>query len=162
MTFVFSLFSQHCIRLARTVIVHTLLFGVVATATAQEVPDNTGLRPTKQDIEKAVVLDVRFTLDFTVIPEMNSAEAYRNWGRSGGQAPWAEVPSLRSKYFTLKEETSEAGGFYTFFNLEALDVYMESDLFKSMGTFPFITNLKYTVYEVIPGTELTMDLGAWH
>ena len=123
---------------------------------------NAGSRPTRQDIEKAVVLDVRFILDFTVIPEMNNAEAYRNWGRSGGQAPWAEVPGLRSKYFTLNEETNEAGGFYTFFSREALDAYMESDLFKSMETFPFITNLKCTIFEVIAGTELTMDLGTWH
>ena len=124
--------------------------------------ESNGLRPTQQEIEKAVVLDVRFTLDFTVIPEMNSLDAYRSWGRGGGPSPWAEVPGLRSKYFTLNEETNEAGGFYTFFNKEALDVYMKSDLFKSMGTFPFITNLKYTVLEVIPGTELTMDLGAGH
>ena len=119
-------------------------------------------RPSQNAIAKAAVLDVRFVLDFTVIPEMNSPEAYRAWGRSGGQAPWAEVPGLRSKYFTLNEETQEAGGFYTFFNKQALDNYMASDLFKSMGTFPFITELTYKTFEVIPGTELTMDLGEWN
>jgi hypothetical protein len=118
--------------------------------------------PSPNAIAKAAVLDVRFVLDFSVVPEMNSPEAYCAWGRSGGQAPWAEVLGLRSKYFTLNEETHEAGGFYTFFNKQALDNYMASDLFKSMGTFPFITELTYKTFEVIPGTELTMDLGEWN
>ena len=118
-------------------------------------------KPSQEAITKAVVLDVRFVLDFTVMPEMDSANAYRAWGRSGGQAPWAEVPGLRSKYFTFNEETQEAGGFYTFFNKQALDDYMNSELFESMGTYPFITQLTYKVFEVIPGTELTMDLGDW-
>ena len=121
----------------------------------------TNTKPSQDAIAQAAVLDVRFVLDFTVVPEMNSADAYRAWGRSGGQAPWAEVPGLRSKYFTLNEETQEAGGFYTFFNKQALEEYVQSDLFKSMGTFPFITQLSYKVFEVIPGTELTMDLGDW-
>ena len=51
-------------------------------------------RPSQNAIAKAAVLDVRFVLDFTVVPEMNSPEAYRAWGRSGGQAPWAPDPLL--------------------------------------------------------------------
>ena len=71
------------------------------------------------------------------------------------------MPGLRSKHFTFNEETQEAGGFYTFFNKQALDDYMNSELFESMGTYPFITQLTYKVFEVIPGTELTMDLDDW-
>ena len=122
----------------------------------------TNVRPSQEAIEQAVVLDVRCVLDFTVVPEMDSADAYRAWGRSGGTAPWAEIPGLRSKYFTLDEETQKAGGFYIFFNRKALDDYMKTDLFDSMNSFPFITQVTYSIYELIPGTELTTDLGEWN
>ena len=43
----------------------------------------------------------------------------------------------------------------------SLDKYMASDLFKQQGDPPHIKALSYTVYDVLPGTEKSIDLGAW-
>ena len=39
---------------------------------------------------------------------------------------------------------------------------MASDLFKQQGDAPHIKELSYSVHDVLPGTERTMDMGDWH
>ena len=53
-------------------------------------------------------------------------------------------------------------GFYTFLDQESLDQYMASDLFKQQGDGPHIKELSYSVHDVLPGTERTIDMGEWH
>jgi hypothetical protein len=77
------------------------------------------------------------------------------------------LKGLRSKYFAYDEAKGECYGFYTFVSQSALDEYMKSDLFKTNvpppeGTAPaHIGSAVPLVCEVLPGTEKTMDLGAW-
>jgi len=99
-------------------------------------------------------------------------EAFR-WGvrADGGKFPayYVGMEGLRSKFFTMLQDDNGKGrpatdlcvGFYTFFTKEALDKYLESDLFKMHNTFPQFAKIDYTVHEVMPGTERTMDLGSW-
>merc|ERR1712159_465536 len=77
------------------------------------------------------------------------------------------LKGLRSKYFAYDEGKNECYGFYTFLSQAALDEYMASDLFKSnvpppAGTAPpHVASAVPLVCEVLPGTEKTMDMGAW-
>eukprot|EP00815_Leptocylindrus_aporus_P003427 CAMPEP_0116049848 /NCGR_PEP_ID=MMETSP0322-20121206/40_1 /TAXON_ID=163516 /ORGANISM="Leptocylindrus danicus var. apora, Strain B651" /LENGTH=83 /DNA_ID=CAMNT_0003532307 /DNA_START=1286 /DNA_END=1534 /DNA_ORIENTATION=- len=73
----------------------------------------------------------------------------------GGKFPemYVGYPGLRSKFFTKC--------FYTFFSKKELNAYLESDLFKMHNTFKQFSKIDYTVYEVLSGTERTMDLGSW-
>ena len=38
---------------------------------------------------------------------------------------------------------------------------VRSDLFKKQGEPPHIKELTYSVHEVLPGTEIALDKGAW-
>jgi hypothetical protein len=77
------------------------------------------------------------------------------------------LKGLRSKYFAYDEAKGECYGFYNFLSQAALDEYMASDLFKTNvpppdGTAqPHIGSAVPLVCEVLPGTEISMDLGAW-
>jgi hypothetical protein len=121
---------------------------------------------------KAYMLHVFLSVDYKGNPDVPNEEAFR-WGvrADGGKFPayYVGMDGLRSKFFTMLQDDNGKGrpatdlcvGFYTFFTKEALDTYLESDLFKMHGTFPQFAKIDYAVHEVLPGTERTMDLGSW-
>lgn len=124
----------------------------------------------------AYMLHVVLTVDYSGNPDVPDEAAFR-WGvkADGGKFPsfYVGMEGLRGKYFTMLQEdfgmldasadrkADVCCGFYTFFSKEALDRYLESDLFKMHATFPQFAKIDYTVHEVLPGTERSMDLGAW-
>jgi hypothetical protein len=71
--------------------------------------------------------------------------------------PWRTVKGLRNKVFWLHEETNSTGGLYTFFNRQALEEYMRSDLWKSMNSVPFLKNTEFEIHENLQGGELCAD-----
>jgi len=57
---------------------------------------------------------------------------------------WSEVPGLYNKWFPIGPDSASAGaGMYIFKTKEQCDAYMKTDLWKSMGQMPHITNLKF-------------------
>ena len=68
-------------------------------------------RPTAQDMKNAVLLDVRFTLDYTKEGGPQSAEDYKALlSKEGGTSAYAAIDGLRSKYFTLTENGEHGNG----------------------------------------------------
>lgn len=45
---------------------------------------------------------------------------------------YKKVPGLRQKYFLADPKTGKSGGIYAFENQEALDAYVESDVWKNV------------------------------
>lgn len=121
---------------------------------------------------KAYMLHVYLSIDYTGNPDVPDEIAFRTAVKAdGGKFPamYVGYPGLRSKFFTMCVDDNGAGrpgtdlccGFYTFFSKKELDAYLESDLFKMHNTFKQFSKIDYTVHEVLPGTERTMDLGSW-
>jgi hypothetical protein len=73
-------------------------------------------------------------------PHIKDPESFRKHARDGAFLPWASVKGLRNKIFWFHPESNTTGGLYTFFNREALDEYMKTDLWKSMSKIPFLKN----------------------
>ena len=119
--------------------------------------------PSRESVSKAWILDVRFKIDYKTgvqgCPE-NSAQ-FKGFCEAGGTETWAQVPGLRSKFFTLSQDQQDGSGIYIFLSKQDLDGYMESDLFKNFGSFPHITQLDVKTYRVLAGSEETIDMGTW-
>ena len=86
-----------------------------ASATREQKCDTTeqppAPRPTAQDMKNAVLLDVRFTLDYTKEGGPQSAEEYNALlSKEGGTSAYAAIDGLRSKYFTLTENGEHGNG----------------------------------------------------
>ncbi len=45
---------------------------------------------------------------------------------------YKKVPGLKQKYFLADPKTGEAGGIYAFENQEALEAYLESDVWRNV------------------------------
>eukprot|EP01134_Creolimax_fragrantissima_P008481 CFRG8481T1 len=121
------------------------------------------LGPTSPDIGNARILEVRYKLDYDTNSEGSpkSATEFRSILANGGTAPWAAVYGLRSKYFALTRDGTYGSSFYTFLTQKDLDDYLVSDLFKTESSLPHIVDTKIEVYEILPGSENTIDMGNW-
>jgi hypothetical protein len=134
--------------------------------------------PTREDVTAGAMLVVRLDIDLGVLagafglPEGASKEeqegAFRmNFDSKGNNYPGASFgkesgpKGLRGKYFTWNSEKNVCSGFYTFITKADLDAYMASKLFKEQADAPFISLQSATVYEILPGTEITVDQGSW-
>ncbi|HYI15693.1 MAG TPA: YdhR family protein [Thermomicrobiales bacterium] len=74
---------------------------------------------------------------------------------------WAAIPGLVSKVWIANEATNTYGGVYTWETREALDNYLQSDLFKAIMTNPNFTNATSSEFDVIEGpTRVTHGLAA--
>jgi len=158
-----------------TVEVHDVLVGTENSIENYNWPNTP---PTRDDVTGGAMLVVRLDIDLGVLagavglPEdatdeqkegaffMNfKAEGMNYCGAAFGKESGPK--GLRGKYFTWNAETKVCSGFYTFVTRAELDEYMESDLFKTQADPPFISMQSATVYEVLPGTEITIDQGSW-
>lgn len=134
--------------------------------------------PTRDDVTAGAMLVVRLDIDLTILagavglPEDATREqmegAFRmNFDANGNNYPGANFgkesgpKGLRGKYFTWNSEKNLCQGLYSFVTRADLDAYMASDLFKTQADAPFITLQSATVYEILPGTEITLDQGSW-
>jgi len=122
--------------------------------------------PTREDVTKAVMLIVKLQVDFTTGIEglpTKWEDLYGFFSAAGMGYPKAfgGLKGLRGKYFAFNKETNVCYGFYTFLDQACLDEYMASELFSTQGDAPHIKELTFTVHEVLPGTEIVMDQGAW-
>ena len=64
---------------------------------------------------------------------------------------FASMPGLVSKTWLANEETNTYGGVYFWENKEAMDSYIQSEVFKGIGENPALENIKSTDFEVIEG-----------
>ena len=124
--------------------------------------------PTADDVGKAVMLIVELKMKYdTGVEGLPTNEGdLRGFMTAppagmGYPATFGGLGGLRGKYFGYKTEGDMCYGFYTFTDRASLDTYMASELFTKQGEPPHIDELTYTIHEVMLGTELTMDLGAW-
>ncbi len=125
--------------------------------------NNNSVSPSREAVSKAWILDVRFKIDYKTgledCPE-NSSQ-FKGFCEAGGTKAWAEISGLRSKYFTLTDDEQNGSGIYIFLTKNDLDKYMSSDLFKSFGDLPHITELDVKTYRVLKGSEETVDMVSW-
>ena len=128
---------------------------------------SSNVKPTRDDIESAVVFYPRFKIDYAtdilgtpsnhqefegaLIEPMNFSKMWHN----------SNVPGLRSKYFTIDQENKIGTGVYIFTSQKYLDDYLKSELLSNFKSFPHITDLKVDVYNIIGGTELTVAVNPW-
>ena len=124
--------------------------------------------PTRDDVSAAKMLVVDITMKYDTGVEGLPTKAEELYGfmaappnGMGYPAQFGELKGLRGKYFAYDAEKDHCYGFYTFIDQASLDEYMASELFTKQGEPPHIEALTYTVQDVLPGTERTMDLGAW-
>jgi len=124
--------------------------------------------PTREDVSKAVMLIVQIKMDFNSGVEgcPTKEEELRGFMMApptgmGYPAQFGALEGLRGKYFGYNSETETCYGFYTFLDKASLDKYMASDLFKKQGEPPHIKELTFTIHEVLPGTERSLDQGSW-
>ena len=122
----------------------------------------TNLPPTAKDSVNAWVLYVKLKCDWKGNPDVPNLNALRAMLDQGGvTGMWAEVPGLRSKYFTYCKETDTVTGVYLFFTKHAMEAYKSSGLFKAHATFKHFSSVEAEVHDVMEGTESSMDLGKW-
>jgi hypothetical protein len=98
---------------------------------------------------------------FHIKPEVCPLDAFRGMLAGGATAPWAGLPGLRNKYFTLYGEENMGAGFYTWTSKAALDEYLKSELWAGMAQQPHLDNLTFKVCEILEGGECCTDLGCW-
>ena len=110
-----------------------------------------------------MVVTSEFEMDFSKAPFSTPDEFREHMKGPMGTQPWANVPGMRSKWFWYDAEKCRCGGIYTFFNMQAVEAYKKSELFKSMWTFPFIKSdtLVVEVHENCAGGELCAEMGVW-
>lgn len=124
-------------------------------------------KPTRDDIESAVLFYPRFKIDYetgmegtpsnhkefegALIEPMNFAKMWHN----------SNVPGLRSKYFTINPENKIGTGVYVFTSQKHLDDYLQSEILSNFKSLPHIKDLKVDIYSIIGGTELTMGVNPW-
>ncbi|HEX5165603.1 MAG TPA: YdhR family protein [Thermomicrobiales bacterium] len=74
---------------------------------------------------------------------------------------WAAIPGLISKVWLENEQTNTYGGVYTWESREALESYLQSDLFNGIMTNPHFANATTTDFDIIEGpTRVTHGLVA--
>lgn len=119
--------------------------------------------PTREDVAQAFMLIVHLDVDTDITPEpaLRGFMAADGGGYTKGFGLASGPKGLRGKYFTWHADTAVCSGYYTFLDRASLDTYMASDLFKQQAAAPNIKSVSYSVHEVCPGTERSMDLGAW-
>jgi hypothetical protein len=64
---------------------------------------------------------------------------------------FAEVPGLVSKVWLADRAEGVYGGVYTFDSAQALDAYLQSDLFAGIGATPGLANISVRRYGVLDG-----------
>jgi len=155
--------------------VHNVLVGTENSIENYDWPHSP---PSREEVTAGAMLVVRLDIDLAKLaetfgkpaetPEADLEQAfYMNFktdgqnycGASFGKATGPK--GLRGKYFTWNAEKKVCSGFYTFVTKADLDAYMASDLFKTQADPPFITLQSATPYEMLPGTEITIDQGSW-
>ena len=122
--------------------------------------------PTREDVSRAVMLIVDLTMNYATGIEglpSKADELYHFMSQAGMAYPaqFGGLDGLRGKYFCYDHGIDHCYGFYTFVDRVSLDKYMASDLFKAQADGPHIAAISYTVHEVLPGTERSVDLGEW-
>jgi quinol monooxygenase YgiN len=76
-------------------------------------------------------------------------------------ATWAEIPGLISKIWLENAETNTYGGFYTWESQEAMDDFLQSELFRGIADNPAFRNATADSYGVIEQpTRTTRGLAA--
>ncbi|KAK3265140.1 hypothetical protein CYMTET_26158 [Cymbomonas tetramitiformis] len=142
----------------------TVLDVMEGTECSIEMAEWGSARPSQEDVAQAAMLIVHLNVDYTAHQSLPHEQALRNVMRADGMGypkAFRAVLGLRSKYFVYDSATETCSGFYTFLTRAALDAYVASDLFMAQSAFPYIDGMAYSIHEVWPGTERTMDLGAW-
>jgi hypothetical protein len=64
---------------------------------------------------------------------------------------FADLPGLVSKTWLANPQSNTYGGCYVWRDREALGSYLASDLFKSLGTNPYLTNVVAREFGVLDG-----------
>ena len=64
-------------------------------------------------------------------------------------AQWAAIPGLISKVWLANEDMNTYGGVYSWETREAMEEYLESDLFKGIMSNPHFVNATSTRFDVI-------------
>lgn len=126
-------------------------------------PGDTFARPSRQDMTNAWILDARFRIAYDTGIEglPASPDDFRELLKGGATDPWADVPGLHTKYFTMTSDEQHGSGIYVFETLDALEQYMSSELFKAFGSYPHIQDVEINVYDILAGSEVTVDQGTW-
>ena len=124
--------------------------------------------PTSEDLTaaKMLIVDIKMKYDTGIEGCPTSAEQLYGFMMAppngmGYPAQFGALKGLRGKYFAYDAAIDHCYGFYTFVDDASLKEYMASDLFTKQGEPPHIEDLTYTVHEVLPGSERSMDLGKW-
>jgi len=118
--------------------------------------------PSRDDMVAAKLLYVQMKMDYSKNSDIPNLEALRKGLGDGGMtAPWGSLPGLRHKYFTYNKETDTCCGVYVWYNQEDMDKYMKSELFTGAKSWPHVKELTYSVKDVIPGTEKSIEKTAW-
>ena len=77
--------------------------------------------PTRQDCVDAVVLFVKYRIDYSKKWGVSDAAGYRRFVKKGEFKAFTTVPGLLNKYCIFQEETAVAGGIYTFINRDCMN-----------------------------------------
>jgi len=80
-----------------------------------------------------------------------------------GCAEWSGVLGMRSKWFWIDEPSMTMGGVYVFNNMQSVEDYKKTPLFKSMWTTPIVDakTIVIEVHENLPGGEETHMMEKW-
>jgi hypothetical protein len=87
-------------------------------------------------------------------------QSYKKLLTVGYAGAWEGIKGLRNKFFALRGE-NQVTEFYTFTSKNKMKAYMEGKLWKSLSVTPGVENFSFQTYEILVGSELTMDLGQW-
>lgn len=119
--------------------------------------------PTREDVTAAKMLIVDLTMNYESGVEGLPTKKEELYGfiAAGYPEQFGKLKGLRGKYFAYDDKIDHCYGFYTFTDQASLDEYMASDLFKTQGDPPHITDVKASVHDILPGTEFSIDLGSW-
>ena len=118
-------------------------------------------RPTESDIATAHVFFPHFNIKYGAIKEINNLDDYSKGAGMFATVPWMNLPGLRTKWFTMHRESETCHGIYFFQNKAALDSYLKSDLFRRFVKQPWLINPDPQVWEVLKGSELTIEMGEY-
>ena len=83
-----------------------------------------------------------------------SRQDYENSCNEIAQA-FADLPGLQSKYWLADEENNTYGGVYLWESREAMQSYLESDLFNQVAANPAFKNVSSKDFGVLEGPTKT-------
>jgi heme-degrading monooxygenase HmoA len=87
-------------------------------------------------------------------------EEYRKMAEAVAPA-FAEMPGLVSKHWLADAETNTYGGAYVWRDREAMEAYLESEVFAGMAANPHLENVTARDFGVLEGpTRVTGGLAA--